>query len=74
VKVTRLAQYRREGRGGRRFYTQVDMAIIKQDEAAMNSQEHRGEYKRKNNRRIYVCGCGVEGCFLYNSYTNEELK
>lgn len=74
MKVSRLAKYRREGRGGRRFYTQLDMAIIKHDESVMNSQEHRGMYKRKNNRRIYVCGCGVEGCFLHNSYTNEELK
>lgn len=50
---------------GRRFYTSVDMAIIKHDIAVQNSQVNRGEMKRTNTNAIIVCGCGHEGCFLH---------
>lgn len=59
---------RREGRGGKRFYTALDMAIIKHDEAVLNSKEKRGEIPpRKGYRYISVCGCGAEGCFIHSS-------
>lgn len=53
--------------GGRRFYTSVDMAIVKHDIAVQNSKVKRGEEKRTNNNGIVVCGCGHEGCFLHIS-------
>ena len=63
---------RREGRGGRRFYTALDMAIIKHDEAALNSKEKRGEIpERGSYRYVSVCGCGAEGCFIHG-HTNER--
>jgi hypothetical protein len=50
----------------KRFYTQLDMAILKKDQAIINSKVKRGEMSKKHNN-IYVCGCGCgrEGCFLH---------
>lgn len=49
----------------KRFYTALDMAEIKHQEAIKASQIKRGERKDKGNNSIIVCGCGREGCFLH---------
>ena len=65
---TKLRNYSNKGRNyPKRFYTALDMAIVKHDEAMVNAQVKRGEFTRTNNRNIYPCGCGVEGCFLHVS-------
>lgn len=56
---------------GNRFYTALDMAIVKHDEAVQNAKIKRGEIKPHNNRYISVCGCGREGCFIHGSYENK---
>lgn len=53
---------------GKRFYTSLDMAIIKRDTAHRNGQIKRGEIKRYGNEYISVCGCGSEGCFIHSGY------
>jgi len=50
---------------GKRFYTALDMAILKHDEAVHNAQLKRGEKKTGKQKLIVVCGCGAEGCFLH---------
>ena len=68
AKLTSKIKRRNESRHqGKRFYTALDMAVIKHDAAVVNSQEKRGEIKRHANRYISVCGCGVEGCFIHGS-------
>lgn len=70
MKVQHKAKYRNHSgpyKQGRRFYTDVDMAIIKLDEAVLNSMVKRGEVVINNNQHIVICGCGVEGCFLHIS-------
>lgn len=53
---------------GRRFYTSLDMSIIKKDDANRKSMIKRGEVKDKGNNIIQECGCGREGCFIHHSY------
>lgn len=51
---------------GRRFYTQVDMAILKNDIAASNGRFKRGETVKRDDQKaeyIFGCGCGAAGCF-----------
>ena len=68
--LNRVMKQRRHSRGhGRRFYTDVDMSIVKRDAAIENSRVNRGEAQRTNNRYIVVCGCGAEGCFLHGSFS-----
>ncbi len=67
-------KYRKESRWGNRFYTALDMAIIKKDEATKNAQIKRGERKDKPNNYITVCGCGVEGCFIHGEHDNWPQK
>ena len=68
TSITKRAKYRNESRDGNRFYTQLDMAIIKHDQAVMNSRKKRGEYKPKDGYEYVArCGCGVEGCFIHGS-------
>lgn len=51
-----------------RFYSQLDMSIIKHDAAIRNSQIKRGEIvPNSNNHYIEVCGCGAVGCFIHGS-------
>lgn len=59
---------RNESLIGKRFYTRLDMAIIKKDQASRNGQIKRGEVKRYGNEYISVCGCGTEGCFIHSGY------
>lgn len=53
---------------GRRFYSPLDMAIIKHDVAVKNSEIKRGERKDLPNNYIAVCGCGVTGCFIHGQF------
>lgn len=50
---------------GKRFYTSVDMSIIKHDGAVHNSEIKIKEIEKKGVYQIYECGCGNEGCFLH---------
>jgi hypothetical protein len=52
----------------KRFYTSLDISIIKHDEAIHNAKLKRGILQRKGRKSICVCGCGVEGCFLQIEY------
>ena len=52
----------------KRFYTNLDMSIIKHDEAVHNAKLKRGIIQKKGIKSIYVCGCGCEGCFLQIEY------
>jgi len=63
-------QRRKESKDLKRFYTSLDMAIIKKDAANRNGQIKRGEIIRKGNEDISVCGCGSEGCFIHFTYDN----
>ncbi len=45
----------------KRFYSQLDMAIIKKDMATRNSESKRGVISKKGTEYISVCGCGHEG-------------
>lgn len=71
MKLEKQAKYRKESRGGKRFYTGLDMAIIKKAEEELNSRVKRGDLERKGNRYISVCGCGAEGCFLHGSFESK---
>jgi len=65
---------RNQSRGrDKRFYTQLDMAIIKHDHASRNAKINRGEIvKRGNNELIYECGCGGEGCFIHTDFESKK--
>lgn len=54
----------------RRFYSNIDMAIIKKDIAITNAMRKRKELEDHPNQYIAVCGCGVEGCFIHGSFEN----
>lgn len=63
-------------RNDNRFYTSLDMSIIKKDSANRNGQEKRGEVPKYGNNYISVCGCGHEGCFIhsgFDSVSKEEM-
>lgn len=63
-------------RNDNRFYTSLDMAIVKKDAATRKAQEKRGEVPKYGNNVISVCGCGAEGCFIHNGFdsvSKEEM-
>ena len=68
-KFSEVVKYRkRAGRGtGRRFYTSVDMSVLKLDAAVRQSQVNRGEISQTQTQYIAECGCGLEGCFIHGS-------
>lgn len=71
--IQQKAKRRQESRNGNRFYTSVDMSILKQDISIQNSRRKRGEYVPKNGfEYIAICGCGVEGCFIHSSTERVE--
>ncbi|HET8688487.1 MAG TPA: hypothetical protein VFM18_17890 [Methanosarcina sp.] len=78
AKLNDLAM--RQGRtphSGRRFYTQVDMALLKHDIAAHNSRIKRGEIVKDPERKqeyIFGCGCGAAGCFGIIGHKMKEQK
>lgn len=74
AKLTSKIKRRNESRSQKRFYTALDMAVIKHDDAVENSREKRGEIKRFGNRRHSVCGCGVEGCFVHVNYESDSVR
>lgn len=55
---------------GGRFYSNLEMAIIKHDQAVHNAQIKR-EAQDGNNGLIYECGCGGLGCFLHRNYKGQ---
>ena len=57
-------------KGGKRFYTSVDMSEVKHMIAIRNSEIKRGLIVDKPNNYIAVCGCGNEGCFILGCYDN----
>ena len=65
---------RRNSRNGERFYTALDMAIIKKEEAEMNAKVKRGESVRGKLDYIAVCGCGAEGCFIFGTVKEDTIK
>jgi hypothetical protein len=74
MKLTALGGRRQESQDGNRFFTGLDMAIIKKDIEMNNSQARRGEREPvKGNGDIVACGCGSQGCFIFREYSSEEL-
>lgn len=66
-----LTKRRKESKKQKRFYTNIDMAVIKHDDAVNNSKIKRGELALNgNNHYVSVCGCGLEGCFIYGSFAS----
>lgn len=61
-------------KNGKRFYTSLDMAIAKHDQAVRNSRIKRGEDKRGGTEYIADCGCGSEGCFLHLGYDSDPIN
>jgi hypothetical protein len=62
-------EYKKRHSGSdRRFYPNLEMSIIKHDQAVQNSQKKRGEVETAGNGFIYICGCGCRGCFLHRDY------
>lgn len=53
---------------GKRFYTALDMAILKKDIATYNAKRKRGEVPNHPNAYISQCGCGNEGCFIHGTF------
>ena len=73
LKREKSSNYRRKGE--RRFYSNLEMSIVKQDIANYNGAKKRGEMRDEPNGYIVECGCGGRGCFVHNSYkgkTNEK--
>lgn len=60
-----IGKNKKESKHGNRFYTPLDMSIIKKDAAWKNSQKKRKEVPDHPNELITICGCGHEGCFLH---------
>lgn len=61
---------RKSSKRGKRFYTSIDMSIIKKDIATKNAEIKRGEKSDYPNNYIVECGCGVEGCFIHGAHEN----
>lgn len=57
----------------KRFYSQLDMAIIKKDIAARNSESKRGIIVKGGTEYISVCGCGTEGCFIHGGFNKNKF-
>lgn len=70
VKEHPKEQRKRDMRTNRRFYSNLEMSIIKHDQAVHNAQRKRGdaETETAGNSIIYECGCGFRGCFLHTDY------
>lgn len=67
-------KHRKSSKHDNRFYTAMDMAIVKHDSAVKNSRIKRGETERKGNEYIMICGCGAEGCFLHIDHDNNPQE
>jgi hypothetical protein len=71
LQQKREAKY---SKNDKRFYTSLDMAIAKHDQAVRNSKIKRGEMKRGGTEYIADCGCGSEGCFLHGGYDTPKVE
>lgn len=49
----------------RRFFTPLDMAIVKHDASVRHARIKRGETPVHGCEYIAPCGCGQEGCFIH---------
>lgn len=65
AKLEESIKRRRTSGSDRRFYTSLDMALIKQETAILNARINRGEVEDHKHTIIVPCGCGVEGCFIH---------
>jgi len=68
MNIEAIARRKKESKNNKRFYTSVDMAIVKKDAAIRNAKIKRGVLQRGGTEYIAVCGCGTEGCFIHNGY------
>lgn len=57
---------------GKRFLTSVDMSSLKLEDAILNSKVKRGEAEEDPHINIVQCGCGMEGCFIYDVVKNKD--
>ena len=69
-QITRKRKASRKN--NKRFFTSLDMSIIKKDAATRNSRIKRGETTRGGTEYIAECGCGVEGCFIHHGYNKKD--
>ena len=76
MNIEKIKRYRKESRKNHnRFYTSVDMAIIKKDADIRKAKIKRGEIVPEGgNEYIAVCGCGMEGCFMHGDCKSEETQ
>lgn len=73
MKLELLARNKKHSRkNDKRFYTALDMAIIKHDAAVRNAKIKRGELQKGKLDYISVCGCGHEGCFIHGSVPRDK--
>lgn len=70
-----ITKRRKSSKKGKRFYTPLDMAIVKKDIATYNAKRKRKEVPNHPNQYICECGCGVEGCFIHGTFetTNKNF-
>ena len=54
----------RHSKNGKRFFTGLDMAMLKRQLQAWNAMVKRGDVEDGSTHHAYDCGCGSEGCFL----------
>lgn len=69
-----IGKNKKVSKHGNRFYTPLDMVIIKKDTALRNSQKKRKEVPDHPNEYISRCGCGHEGCFIHGSTPTKETQ
>ena len=77
MNIEYKAKRKKDSTYNNRFYTSLDMSIIKKDAANRNGQIKRGEVPDFANNYISVCGCGREGCFIhsgFNTIPQEEMN
>jgi len=74
MKLELISKRRKESKHNNRFYTALDMAIIKHDIAVKNAEKKRGITPDYPNNIISVCGCGGEGCFIHSSWKTTQTQ
>lgn len=74
MKLETLVNKKNLSKNNKRFFTKLDMSIIKKDAANRNSQIKRGLIKKYPNNIIYPCLCGSEGCFIHTGWENKEIS
>lgn len=75
VKNQRKARKASKSYSSRRFYSRLDMAIVKHDEAIKNAKIKRGELVLEgNNEYVYHCSCGATGCLVHASFKTVDRE